>query len=99
MKARNTIIAGNNAPNTPDFKGSVNSQGHNLVGKSDGSSGFTATGDQTGTSATPLDPTNKNPVVVASFSDTDPNTSVKDLTEDEVMKLREAVENRNSCPP
>jgi small subunit ribosomal protein S13 len=24
----------------------------------------------------------------------DPNTSVKDLTEDEVMKLREAVENR-----
>lgn len=27
-------------------------------------------------------------------SGVDPNTSVKDLTEDEVMKLREAVENR-----
>jgi len=54
--ARNTIIAGNSAPNGPDVNGTVTSQGHNLVGKSDGSTGFTATGDQTGSVATPLDP-------------------------------------------
>jgi CSLREA domain-containing protein len=57
VNARNTIVAGNTgAPNSPDAFGTFTSQGHNLVGISDGSTGFNQTGDQTGTSASPLDP-------------------------------------------
>ena len=54
----NTIIAGNTAAiqNGVDASGTFTSQGHNLLGKSDGATGFTATGDQTGTVAAPLDP-------------------------------------------
>ena len=54
---RNTIIAGNTTAvfaNNADATGAFTSQGYNLVGKIDGSSGFTATGDQTGTVASPL---------------------------------------------
>ena len=39
-----------------DASGTFASQGYNLLGKSDGATGFTATGDQTGTVAAPLDP-------------------------------------------
>jgi uncharacterized delta-60 repeat protein/CSLREA domain-containing protein len=49
---RNTIIARSG----PDVSGSFNSQGHNLVGKGDGSTGFAASGDQVGTGAAPIDP-------------------------------------------
>jgi predicted outer membrane repeat protein len=51
-----SIVAGNSATNAgPEIYGAVVSGGYNLLGKSDGSSGLTATGDQTGTGAAPLD--------------------------------------------
>ena len=59
FKIANTIIAGNTASfANPDVLGSFTSQGHNLIGKSDGSSGFTngSNGDQVGTNAAPLNP-------------------------------------------
>ncbi|HEX3558934.1 MAG TPA: Ig-like domain-containing protein, partial [Pyrinomonadaceae bacterium] len=53
----NTIVAGNTATVAgPDVSGTFTSQGHNLVGQSDGSTGFGATGDLVGSTATPLDP-------------------------------------------
>jgi CSLREA domain-containing protein len=52
--AGNTIIAGNSATTGPDVSGAVVSQGSNLVGKTDGSTGFTASGDKTDAMATPL---------------------------------------------
>jgi hypothetical protein len=49
-----TIIAGNTAAGTgPDVGGTVTSNGHNLIGKTDGSSGWVGT-DLTGTIAAPL---------------------------------------------
>jgi CSLREA domain-containing protein len=51
-----TIIAKNTAPSGPDVYGSFASQGFNLIGKTDASSGFTAATDQTGTVALPKDP-------------------------------------------
>lgn len=64
-QVRNTIIAGN-ADLTPtggfgicpDVQGSFTSQGYNLVGKSDGSTGFTngVNNDIVGTIASPIDP-------------------------------------------
>jgi len=56
VNARNTIIAGNTASNGPDVFGSFTSPGHNLIGKSDGSSGFGGNGDQVGTIASPRNP-------------------------------------------
>ncbi len=57
---RDTIVALNTAAKAPDFSGAVVSQGNNLIGKTDGSSGWVAPGagnsDLTGTSASPLDP-------------------------------------------
>lgn len=52
----NTIIAGNTAPNTPDVFGPFISQGYNLIGVGDGSTGFGGVGDQVGTLGSPLDP-------------------------------------------
>jgi predicted outer membrane repeat protein len=49
----NTIVAGNTASTGPDILGSIISQGNNLIGATDGSSGFVAS-DQTGTAAKPL---------------------------------------------
>ena len=54
----NTIIAGNtDASGNPDVSGATDwvSQGHNLIGKTDGSSGWVGS-DLTGTVATPLNP-------------------------------------------
>jgi hypothetical protein len=52
----NTIVAANSgAAATPDVAGTVKSLGHNLVGKTNGSSGWVSS-DLTGTSANPLDP-------------------------------------------
>jgi hypothetical protein len=48
-----TLIALNTAL---DVAGTFNSLGHNLVGATNGGSGFSATGDLTGTTASPLDP-------------------------------------------
>jgi predicted outer membrane repeat protein len=57
----NSIIAGNSltsgvASNGYDVFGVVSDQGYNLIGQTDGSSGFTASTDFTGTSTNPLDP-------------------------------------------
>ena len=59
----NTIIAGNGASgNGPDLKNdfltpaTYVSQGHNLIGNAEGVSDFDEPGDQTGSTATPLDP-------------------------------------------
>jgi hypothetical protein len=38
--SRNTIIAGNTAPTAPDLAGDLGSQGYNLIGNSQGGSGF-----------------------------------------------------------
>jgi CSLREA domain-containing protein len=59
INIRNTIIAGNFAShNGPDIIGNFNSLGNNLIGKSDGGSGFSdgVIGDKVGSIATPLDP-------------------------------------------
>jgi len=40
----------------PDVYGSFTSQGYNLIGDGTGSTGFTAPGDQVGTSTAPIDP-------------------------------------------
>jgi len=58
---RNTIIALNSSVSGPDVFGSFTSQGHNLIGMNDGSSGFTAgtsnpNGDLVGTVTTPINP-------------------------------------------
>ncbi len=53
---RNTIIAGNSATTGPDISGAFTTNGHNLIGKSDGGTGFNGAGDQTGTILTPLEP-------------------------------------------
>jgi hypothetical protein len=55
-EVRNTIIAGNN--DGPDLEGPFTTRGNNLIGRSDGTNGFTngLNGDQVGTPATPLDP-------------------------------------------
>jgi len=59
----NTIIAGNgNLGNGPDLKNTLftpptyNSLGHNLIGNADDVSTFNASGDQTGSTASPLNP-------------------------------------------
>ena len=51
----NTIVAGNTAGTGPDVYGGVASQGNNLIGKTDGSSGWVGS-DLTGTIANPLNP-------------------------------------------
>ncbi len=54
-KLSNTIDAGNNASVGPDADGSVVSEGYNLIGITDGSSGWVST-DLTGTGSSPLNP-------------------------------------------
>jgi len=54
---KSSIIALNIGPApAPDVSGNFSSQGFNLIGKTDGSTGFSAGTDQTGTNAFPLDP-------------------------------------------
>jgi hypothetical protein len=52
---RNTLIAGNTAPASPDVYGTLDSQGHNLIGDGTGGSGYDPS-DLVGTSANPIDP-------------------------------------------
>ncbi len=59
LSITNTIVALNTGDGTgPDVSGDFTSQGFNLIGQSDGSTGFTngVNGDQAGTAAAPLDP-------------------------------------------
>jgi len=58
VNARNNIISGNSAfSNGPDIIGNFTSWGNNLIGKSDGGSGFTngVNNDKVGTVALPID--------------------------------------------
>lgn len=54
---RNTLVAANtrNQGGGPDVDGAFTSNGYNLVGIGNSSSGFTGAGDQVGTTASPLD--------------------------------------------
>jgi uncharacterized delta-60 repeat protein len=55
---KNTIVATNTNSSNPDVAGAYVSQGNNLIGKSDGSTGFTngANGDLVGAIAAPINP-------------------------------------------
>jgi CSLREA domain-containing protein len=53
---RNTLIAGNIGATSRDVDGTFVSQGFNLLGTADHSTGFTAVTDQKGTDSTPLNP-------------------------------------------
>jgi len=57
-RAQNCIIAANFGTNGggPDVQGTFDSDGYNLVGVGDTSSGFNAMGDQVGTFAAPINP-------------------------------------------
>ncbi len=56
MNLGNTIVAGNTATGSdPDVYGTVASKGHNLIGKTNGSSGWVSS-DLTGTIASPRNP-------------------------------------------
>jgi hypothetical protein len=52
----NCLVAGNSAANGPDAQGLYISQGYNLVGKTNGTTGLGVVGDQMGSVASPLDP-------------------------------------------
>jgi len=52
---RSSIVAQNLAFTAADVSGAFSSGGHNLIGQTDGSTGFDG-GDFTGTAANPLDP-------------------------------------------
>jgi hypothetical protein len=54
LNMRNTILA-RNTGQMPDVSGSVDSQGHDLIGDGSGGSGFTDA-DRVGTAANPIDP-------------------------------------------
>jgi hypothetical protein len=59
MNVRSTIVALNSATGFSvfqDVSGAYVSQGFNLIGKTNGSTGFTAATDRTGTETAPLDP-------------------------------------------
>ncbi len=55
LTLQNTIVAGNTAVTGPDISGGFFSQGNNLIGETDGSSGATGS-DITGTIANPVNP-------------------------------------------
>jgi hypothetical protein len=52
---RNTLVAGNTAPASPDVDGSLDSHGHNLIGDGSGGLGYADT-DLVGTADNPIDP-------------------------------------------
>ncbi|HEV2806663.1 MAG TPA: right-handed parallel beta-helix repeat-containing protein [Chthoniobacterales bacterium] len=59
VRLRNSVVALNTASTSgPDVSGAFITEGHNLIGKSDGSTGFTpgANGDLVGSAALPVDP-------------------------------------------
>ena len=53
---KNSIIAGNTAPTGPNCVSAVTSQGYNLIGNNAGCTFGTTTGDQVGTSGSPIAP-------------------------------------------
>jgi predicted outer membrane repeat protein len=55
LTVRNSIVAANTAPSSPDVCGALDSQGYNLIGDGTGGSGWTDT-DAAGTADDPIDP-------------------------------------------
>jgi len=53
---KNTIVAGNTSPGSPDISGPVTSAGYNLIGDNSGATITATTGDQVGTSGSPINP-------------------------------------------
>ncbi|MCC6820672.1 MAG: hypothetical protein IT579_08085 [Verrucomicrobia subdivision 3 bacterium] len=53
---KSSIIALNLASGNPDVAGDFSSAGHNLIGRTNGSSGFGSSSDMVGLAAAPLDP-------------------------------------------
>ncbi|HKY62209.1 MAG TPA: choice-of-anchor Q domain-containing protein [bacterium] len=56
----NTLVASNDAANSPDCGGDYISNGYNLVGDIEACNGFTATGDQTGVADAGIGPLQNN---------------------------------------
>jgi hypothetical protein len=58
LSIQNSIVAANNAPTAPDVQGAFTSVANNLIGKSDGASGFTngVNADIVGSVASPIAP-------------------------------------------
>ena len=56
VNVKSTIIANNSAESSPDAYGPFASKGFNLIGKKDGSTGFSGATDKKGTIKSPLDP-------------------------------------------
>jgi len=58
VRLRNTIVAKNSGSSGSDLLGGYTSQGHNLIGIGDGSTGLTngVNGDQVGTTGSPINP-------------------------------------------
>jgi PKD repeat protein len=59
ITVRNTIVAGNDdltATVRPDCAGAIASEGHNLIGSTEGCAFASSTGDQAGTAGAPIDP-------------------------------------------
>jgi hypothetical protein len=56
LRVANSILAGNTAGKEPDCRGSLLSDGHNLIGSDEGCNGIAAEGDQLGTPELPIDP-------------------------------------------
>jgi len=56
VHVKSSIIALNSADSGPDVSGTFASSGFNLIGKKDGSTGFSAGTDKKGTIAAPLNP-------------------------------------------
>jgi hypothetical protein len=55
VTVRNAILAGNTGHSAPDISGTLDSQGHNLIGDGTGGGGFADT-DLVGTADNPIDP-------------------------------------------
>ncbi len=53
---QNTLVAGNTSASGPDCSGTFTSQGYNLIGNNTGGIGFSVTGDQVGSAASPINP-------------------------------------------
>ena len=87
VQIRNSIVGLNTGgTSSPDVNGAFTTQGHNLIGRNDGSTGFTpgANGDLVGTSASPLDPelgalaNNGGPTMTRALSGTSPALNAGD---------------------
>jgi predicted outer membrane repeat protein len=82
VRLGNSLLAGNAAPAGVDVWGEVFSLGHNLIGVSEGATGFGVPGDLIGTSAAPLDPRLDSIQEMQRFPEADDLLPVFSLLED-----------------